>query len=469
MEDHTPERKVFVAKSILKTKDLTFKRILNSNIQSYNSEFLSARNQFQALEQARKQAKNVKWRVTEQLDRHLDIFEKKFLERGGKVLWAEQAEEALNYIIEICRSQNVKKVLTTHSQTLEEINLNEFLRKNKIESVSTDLGDIIQSKTGEHSEHPVFPAISKSKEDVETVLKEDNELPKNLSTDGLISYLCENQRQEFINAQIGITGANFLVAEEGAIAISENEGNIRLATAFVKTHIVIIGIEKMLSSLKDLELFWPMLSTYSTGQKLSSYNNLFFGPRQQGELEGPEDLIVILLDNHRTELLRKEVREALYCIQCGACDNVCPVYKNIGGHTYGTTYKGPIGAVITPHLKDMDSFGHLSFASTICGACSDTCPVHIDIHGMLVKNRSIYVEEGHSQLKERLAWRFYKRGVLHRTLMNSASSNIKNLIFKNIFSRSWGKDRADIQFPTSSFNQLWQQRKRKSKRNRNRN
>ncbi len=195
-------------------------------------------------------------------------------------------------------------------------------------------------------------------------------------------------RQKYITADIGLTGANFAIAETGMISITENEGNARLTAALPKTMITLVGIEKVLPRLEDLALFLPMLATAGTGQALTCYNSLYGGPRQAGESDGPNEYHVVLLDNHRTELLADaEQRDALHCIRCGACLNVCPIFRNVGGHTYGTTYSGPIGSVITPHLRGLQDWKHLSSASSLCGACTETCPVKINLHHHLLHNR----------------------------------------------------------------------------------
>ena len=211
-------------------------------------------------------------------------------------------------------------------------------------------------------------------------------------------------RQKYVQAEIGITGANFIIADTGSIAVTENEGNARLSCAFPKTHIAIVGIEKVIPSINDLGLFWPLLATYGTGQKITVYNSIVSGPKQEGEKDGPDDMYIILLDNGRTNILANEkTRESLYCIRCGACLNACPVYKNIGGHAYGTTYSGPIGSVITPHLKGIDEYKHLSYASSLCGNCTEVCAVKINLHELLLENRKESVEEGLTTFSEKMA------------------------------------------------------------------
>lgn len=214
----------------------------------------------------------------------------------------------------------------------------------------------------------------------------------------------------------------------GGIAVTENEGNGRLSCAFPKTHIVVVGIEKMIPSISDLSLFWPLLSTFGTGQKITVYNSVITGPKQGDERDGPEEMIVILLDNGRTKLLSNpKTREALYCIRCGACLNACPVYKNIGGHAYDATYSGPIGSVITPHLKEMDDYKHLSNASSLCGNCTEVCPVRINLHELLLENRHESVEFGLAPFAEKMAWKVWKTASLNRKMMNMGNGRLKKL------------------------------------------
>jgi L-lactate dehydrogenase complex protein LldF len=452
---------IFLSKSEAKAHDLDHKRKINFNIDKYNAAVIKGKTQFASLDTARKQAKNIKWRAIEQLDKHLELFEKNFTERGGKVIWAEDKEDALNAILAICKDKNATTVVKSKSMVTEEIHLNQFLEQHEIESVETDLGEYIQQLDGEPPYHIVTPAMHKSKEDIARLFHEKLGVPAGLSPAELTLIARENLRKKYTDAEIGITGGNFLIADTGAVCITENEGNGRLSTAFPNTHIAIVGIEKILPSLQDLALFWPLLSTYGTGQMLTVYNTIFTGPRQSNETDGPREMYVILLDNGRTNLLRKEVRESMYCIRCGSCLNACPVYKNIGGHAYGTTYSGPIGSVISPHLNGMDESGHLSFASSLCGNCTEVCPVKINIHEMLLENRHIYVEEKYGGMSEKVAWKLFKSGVLHRGLMNSASGKIKNIIFEKAFKSAWGDRRDKLVFAPKSFNELWKERHKK--------
>ncbi len=454
-------KETFLAKSEVKAHDLDHKRKINFNIDKYNVAVARGKGQFTMLDAARKQAKNIKWRAIEHLDKYLELFEKNFTEHGGKVIWAEDKDDALNAILAICREKNAHTVVKSKSMVTEELLLNDFLAEHEIESIETDLGEYIQQLDGEPPYHIVTPAMHKSKEDIAELFHDKLGVPPGLSPAELTLVAREKLRKKYTEAEIGITGGNFLIADTGAVCVTENEGNGRLSTAFPNTHIAIVGIEKVLPSLQDLALFWPLLATYGTGQTLTVYNSLFSGPRQAGETDGPREMYVILLDNGRTNLLRREVRESMYCIRCGSCLNACPVYKNIGGHAYGSTYSGPIGSVITPHMSGMAEYGHLSYASSLCGNCTEVCPVKINIHEMLLENRHIYTEEKYGGIAEKFAWRIFKRGVLHRSLMNSASGKMKNFVFEKALRSAWGNRREKITFAPKSFNQLWKERAKK--------
>jgi L-lactate dehydrogenase complex protein LldF len=451
----------FITKSTAKAGDLDHRRKINFNISRYNAVVPVGKQQFTALDGVREKAKNIKWRAIETLDKQLESFESAITQRGAKVLWAETTDDALNEILKICQAKNCSTIVKSKSMVTEEIHLNKFLEKNKIESVETDLGEYIQQLDGEPPYHIVTPAMHKSKEDVAKLFEEKLGTLPGLTPTQLTQVAREKLREKFTKAEIGITGANFIVADIGGIALTENEGNARLSCAWPKTHIVIVGIEKVIPSLTDLSLFWPLLATYGTGQTVTVYNSIISGPRQEGEPDGPEEMYVILLDNGRTNILANpKARESLYCIRCGACLNACPVYKNIGGHAYNTTYSGPIGSVITPHLKEMDDWKHLSYASSLCGNCTEVCAVKINLHELLLENRKEAVDEKHSSFAERTAWMFWKKAMLSRKLMNVASGKTKSRVVNSLM-KDWKKHRSELQFPTQSFNQQWQKRKKK--------
>ncbi len=451
----------FLEKSNEKALDLEHRRKINFNIGKYNAVVPKGLAQFTNLEVVREMAKNRKWEAIEHLDLYLTKFEEKITKKGAKVFWAEDSEQALNFIGEICEAKNCKTIVKSKSMVTEEIHLNNYLESIGVESVETDLGEYIQQLDGESPYHIVTPAMHKSKEDVAKLFSEKLGTDINLTPEELTLVARKNLREKYTSAQIGISGANFIISDIGGIAVTENEGNARLSVSMPKTHIVIVGIEKVIPSINDLGLFWPLLASYGTGQQITVYNSIISGPKQPDEVDGPEDMYVILLDNGRTELLANaKSREALYCIRCGSCLNACPIYKNIGGHSYDTTYSGPIGSVITPHLRGMHDYKHLSFASSLCGNCTAVCPVRINLHELLLENRRESVVTGESDYSEKFAWKIWKQGSLSRRLMNQGNAPIKNWLVNKMF-KGWSAQRAPLDFPNKTFNQLYKQAQKK--------
>ena len=447
----------FKDKSAIKAADLKHRKTINYNIGKYNAVVPVGKRQFADLEFARKKAKNTKWKALETLDIQLEKFEKNLLARGGKVIWAVDTTQACEAILKICKERNCKSLVKSKSMVTEEIHLNEFLQQNGIESVETDLGEYIQQLDNEPPYHIVTPAMHKSKEDVARVFHEHLQTPLDLSPEQLTLIAREKLRKKYREAEVGVTGANFIIADTGGIAVTENEGNARLSASWPKTHIVVVGLEKVIPSIHDLALFWPLLSTFGTGQQITVYNSIINGPKQATESDGPEEMYVILLDNGRTQVLQDPVsRESLYCIRCGACLNACPVYKNIGGHAYGTTYSGPIGSVITPNLKELGEWNHLSHASSLCGNCTEVCAVKINLHELLLHNRHETVVTGKGSAMESIAWKAWQTGMLHRKMMNMGNHRIKNWMINRLF-KGWTGHRADLKFPAKSFNQQWRE------------
>ncbi len=452
------QSQIFIAKSTVKAADLEHRRKINFNIGKYNAVVPKGKEQFADVHLARERAKNIKWRAIETLDQQLEEFELNFSKRGGKVIWAENSQQAIDEILKICIEKNCKALVKSKSMVTEEIHLNDALEKNGIESIETDLGEYIQQLDGEAPYHIVTPAMHKSKEDVAKLFNKKLGTPINLTPAELTLVARNILREKYVQAEIGVTGANFIISDIGGIAITENEGNARLSCAFPKTHIVVVGIEKMIPSITDLGLFWPLLSTFGTGQKITVYNTIVTGPRQENETDGPEEMFVILLDNGRTHILQNpKQRESLYCIRCGACLNACPIYKNIGGHAYGATYSGPIGSVITPHLQGMNEFKHLSYASSLCGNCTEVCAVKINLHELLLENRHESVDEGFVSLSEKMAWKVWRIASLKRGFMNLGGGKLKNKVVNGMF-KGWSKNRSDLNFSQKTFNQLWKER-----------
>lgn len=456
----TETSKSFFAKSTIKAADLDHRRKINFNIGRYNAVVPNGKQQFSNVHLARERAKNIKWRAIETLDQQLETFEKIFTANGGKLIWAETGEQAIEEILAICKAKNCKTLVKSKSMVTEEIHLNKAMEANGIESIETDLGEYIQQLDGEPPYHIVTPAMHKSKEDVARLFSQKLGTDPKLTPTELTLVARNILRKKYVQAEVGVTGANFILSDIGGVAVTENEGNGRLSCSFPKTHIVVVGIEKMLPSVADLGLFWPLLSTFGTGQKITSYNSIITGPKKTNETDGPEEMYVILLDNGRTNILENPVqRESLYCIRCGACLNACPVYKNIGGHAYGVTYSGPIGSVITPHLQGMKDFKHLSDASSLCGNCTEVCAVKINLHELLLENRKESVEEGHAATTEKIAWKIWRIACHSRRMMNMGSGKFKNKVVNGMFT-AWKRNRADLHFSPKTFNQMWKDRQK---------
>lgn len=448
----------FLNTSAEKAFDLDHRRIINNNIGKYDAAVERGLSKFSNLENSKRKAHVVKWKVMENLDKLLPEFEANFQRKGGKVIWANDAEEANREILNILKKAGAKSVIKSKSMVTEEIQLNEFLESHHIETLESDLGEYIVQLLGQKPYHIVTPAMHLSKEDIARLFHAKFGTPIDATPQQLTLKARELLREKYTSADVGITGGNFLIADSGSVALTENEGNARLTTTFPKIHIAVVGIEKIIPNLADLDLFWPLLSTHGTGQNLTVYNTVLGGPKQAGETDGPEEMYVILLDNGRTNLLaQKDQRQGLYCIRCGACLNACPVYKNIGGHTYDTTYSGPIGSVITPHMQGMEDFKHLSFASSLCGKCSEVCPVKIDIHKMLLLNRRDSVEEGVVNKMEKLGWKGWKTGMMKRRMMDMLSGGWKNRLLKIFFKKSWGANRNLPDVAPKSFSQQWKE------------
>ncbi|MGV3642250.1 MAG: LutB/LldF family L-lactate oxidation iron-sulfur protein [Adhaeribacter sp.] len=448
--------KQFLLDSEAKAFDLDHRQKIRFNIGKYNVAVKKGLLQYQDHELARTRASYIKTNVINNLDKYLTQFERNFTQRGGKVIWATTAEEALREIGQIMKRKRAKSVVKAKSMTTEEIHLNDFLEKNGIETVETDLGEYIVQLAGQRPYHIVTPAMHMSKKDIAELFVKKLRIAPTDDAQELVLTARRLLREKYTTAEVGVTGGNFLIADIGGVAVTENEGNARLSTTFPKTHIAVVGIEKMIPSVMDLDLFWPLLSTSGTGQQVTVYNTIFTGPRQPKETDGPEEMYVVLLDNGRTNLLAlPEKREALNCIRCGACLNVCPVYKNIGGHTYETTYSGPIGSVISPHYNGMAENKHLSFASSLCGACTSVCPVKINLHQLLLLNRQQSVAEGHTEKEERWAMKAWELAMTHKSLMNMVPGSFKSYGLRLILKDTWSKQREPLKAAPKTFQDLW--------------
>jgi L-lactate dehydrogenase complex protein LldF len=368
--------------------DLRHRGIIQTAMAKYEVVRDQGKSWFQDWEGARDLAARTKLEAVGRLDTYLEQLVRNLEARGTRVHWAGDARQASEIIVGILREKNAKVVVKSKSMTTEEVHLNDAIEQAGCEVVESDLGEFIVQLRHEAPYHLVFPAMHLTRGEIRQTFEEKLRDAPSDDPEELTMVARRVLRRKYLQADVGITGANFAVADTGMISVTENEGNARLTAALPRTMITLVGIEKVLPHLDDLTLFLPMLAVMGTGQQLSCYNTMYGGPRQPGEADGPEEYHVVLLDNRRSALLADaELREALCCIRCGACLNVCPVFRNVGGHTYGTVYGGPIGAVITPHLRGLRDWQHLSYASSLCGACTETCPVKIDLPRHLLANR----------------------------------------------------------------------------------
>jgi len=436
--------------------DLIHRSTLRFNISKYNAAVKLGEGRYNNLELAKDRAAEVKRSVVANLSYYLQQFETSAIKNGIEVLWAVDSNEAVKHIEQIIKSTGAKKIVKSKSMTSEEINFNEVIEKLDVISQETDLGEFIVQKSGEKPYHIVTPAMHKSRADIAKLFNTLYGTSLDATASEMTSYVKNILRSDFETADIGFTGANFLMAKEGAVVLTENEGNGLFSLAFPKVHIVLAGIEKLLPSLDYLNIFWPLLAQHGTGQQVTVYNSLVFGPKKKIENDGPERMIVILMDNGRSNLYSKPAQsEALSCIRCGACLNACPIYKNIGGHAYNSVYSGPIGAVIVPHLKDFDEYKHLSFASSLCGKCYDVCPVKIDLPQLLLLNRREAVENGKQPMSEKLLMISAYKVLNSPFLMDLSHYRIKNIFMKYVGNSYFGSLRLAPTITQNSFRKQW--------------
>ncbi len=421
----------------------------------YNERFKQASAQFSNLELARERAARLRWKTIEQLDRYLIEFEANFIKSGGKVFWAQDGTDALVEILNIIKRNNVHTIIKSKSNTVSEINLNKVLETENVNVVETDVADFILQYEEESSTHMVMPALHKNKEQLKKFYHERFDLPENVSTDEMVKFTRDLLSEEFYNAGVGITGANFLVADPGAIIISENEGNALLCSSSPRIHIVICGIDKIVPALSDIDLMLPLLSTYGIGQAMSAYNHVISGPKQQDEKDGPEELYVILLDNGRSNVLEREVqRQALRCIGCGACQTKSDLYNLIGGNVYG----GPIQAITAPLMMDTAEYKFLSDAQTLGEGVNEICPVKIDFRKLLLQNRYDFVQQGLTSRNERWFYYAWKKAMLKRELMRWTGFKTRKHIMESLLKSKEGLRKMPSSAP-KSFNQQWREKK----------
>jgi L-lactate dehydrogenase complex protein LldF len=372
------------------------------------------------------------------------------------VLWARNADDALTMIFDLIRKEKANAITRSNSTVLDEIELNGFLERKNVNVVETEIGRFILHLDQQKSYHPQSPSIHLSKEENNAILTEKFKLKPDSSVKQMVNFVRHEVAVESQDIKVCITGANFLISEAGGVVLTENEGNILKSTSMAKVHIVVAGIDKMIPTVDDLGVLLPLLSLHSNGQSMASCNSITFGPAQRGN--GPEQMYVILLDNNRSSLLSHEKqRQVMSCIQCGACVSVCPIYKNIGGYSYGTKHIGPVGTVMTPLMEGLEEYNHLNAACSLCGKCVEICPVKIPLDDLIIENRHLAITEktGNSRydtLLKTMIWHCKSRKKMDGPLF------LKKVEMKRLLAPLWGDSRPMPEFASKSFSQQWRER-----------
>jgi L-lactate dehydrogenase complex protein LldF len=431
---------------------------------------------FPQADAVRDRARAIRAHTLRKLDQYLEQFIDAVKERGGTVYYAETAADAIRYVTELAQRERVKVAVKSKSMVTEELELNGHLEAAGVTVVETDLGEYVVQLAHDHPSHIVAPIIHWTKGDVADLFRDKLQATEAEVADvpEMTAFARRRLRDEFLRADMGISGVNFGVASTGSLCLCTNEGNGRLTTTVPRIHVAMMGIERLVPTMPDLSVMLQVLARSATGQKLTVYSNILTGPRRLsmadgGEPDGPEQLHVVLVDNGRSKLLGGELAEILYCIRCGACLNVCPVYQEIGGHAYGSVYPGPVGSVLTPGLRGIADFVDLPNASSLCGACREVCPVRIDIPRMLLKLRETAAHETPQPFWLReglqiLAW-LAGHPFLFR-LAGRAGSFVSRLVAQDGWISAlpgplagWTKSRDFPAMAKTSFTDRWKQRK----------
>jgi L-lactate dehydrogenase complex protein LldF len=349
---------------------------------------------FPIMDSLRDRARVIRLHALANLDRLLSHFADQVIEQGGEVHFAADAEEANEIVAGILEQTGSRLVVKSKSMVSEEINLNSYLEDRGIEVVETDLGEFILQLAGDTPSHLVAPTIHLDRQDIGKLFAQKLGVPETVDPTELNQIARDHLRQIFLKADAGISGVNIAVAQSGSVITVTNEGNGRLVTTAPRVHIALLGMERLVSRWEDASVILEVLARSATGQRLSTYTNVVTGPRREGDEDGPEELHVVVIDNGRSQILGSDTAEILACIRCGACLNVCPVFRTVGGHGYGTVYSGPVGSIVTPGLLGMEPWWELPYASTLCGACEEVCPIGIQIPSMLLRLRALAAAEG---------------------------------------------------------------------------
>ena len=416
----------------------------------------------------RDQGRQIKEYTLRHLPELLETLEHHIVANGGHVHWADDAAQANQIMTELARHYDVRKVVKSKSMVTEEIHLNSALERLGVQSVETDLGEYIIQLANEPPSHILAPVIHKRIEDISELFQRELDMPPTFDPADMCNIARHRLREEFLTADMGVSGCNFAIAETGTVCIVTNEGNGRMISTMPPVYVAVMGIEKLVPTVEDAFLMYQLLCRSATGQQCSVYLSMTSGPAAPQSVDGPKEFHLVLLDNGRSDILARGHGEALMCIRCGACLNVCPVYREIGGHAYGSTYSGPIGAVISPLLgMDVTDENKLPHASTLCGACREACPVQIDLPKLLLDQRSEQVQTGNSSWFDNQAIRGFAHAMKsrHRYEMagkvSRATSNLMagsksgNIKFMPPPLSAWTESRNFPTFAKMSFREIW--------------
>lgn len=416
-------------------------------------------------EQLRQIAHNIKEHTISNLHKYMLSLENNVIKAGGQVHWARDSSEACRIIEAIAKKNKVSKIVKSKSMATEEIHLNAHMGSCGYKVVETDLGEYILQISGDRPSHIIAPAIHKRKVDISRLFSQKFSVPEYDDPQELTRIAREKLRQEFLTADMGVSGVNLAASDSGTIAIVENEGNARLTTTVPKVHVAVMGIEKVIPRFDQMGLFLKLLIGSATGQRISTYVSFITGPRKRGETDGPKEFHLVLLDNGRSNILKNPItRQSLYCLRCGACLNICPVYRQVGGHAYGGTYSGPIGAIINPQLEGLDKYPDLPFASSLCGACMDVCPVKIDFPKVLLELRRQVVAlglKGRKGALEGIIFSLWKALNIRSNLLsfiNNIVSYMPHSVISLIASK-WTKTRSIPSLKNKPFRKWWKEEK----------
>ena len=429
---------------------------INYSTGCFENNFVKGKENYRNLELEKQRAYTLRNKSLLNTEKLLVDFETHFTENGGKVLWARNADDALTMIFDLIRKEKANAIMRSNSTVLDEIELNGFLECKNIRVVETEVGRFVLQKGQQKSYHPLSPSIHLSKEENNAILTSNFKLKPDSSVKQMVNFVRHEVGVETQDVSICVTGANFLLSDTGGVVLTENEGNILKSTSLAKIHIVVAGIAKVIPNMDDLSVLLPLLSLHSNGQSMAACNSITFGPSTTGN--GPEQMYVILLDNNRSQLLAHETqRKVMSCIHCGACISICPVYKNIGGFSYGTKHIGPVGTVMAPLMEGLEDYNYLNSACSLCGKCVDICPVKIPLDDLIIENRHLAIMEKtgsarYESLVKAMIWHCKTRKKMDGPLF------FKKLEMKRLLGPLWGEKRPMPEFAAKSFSQQWRER-----------